>query len=252
MCADPGLRGGGPLAVTIAQRSLVRLHGILGQPHRDAVRHAQVDGGHVAGHQPALGVEPGEVGHGAVHVLVGKAHVDAVLQHEVPATLGDQNGRADRTRDMGMIAEQADDLAGTGLGALADQQGQALETLIEVVEDDRAVGRDDMDAALALPEREGLALDHGDQQLVGIELLDADVGDPGIGLQARARLIGSKNRTEDEGVMPATSRIWSWLIWRLPVSFTPRTCMPAALAIESPMPIRKPLTAGQWPPRCTP
>ena len=56
--------------------------------------------------------------------------------------------------------------------------------------DHDAVGRDHADAAALLPERKGLPLANCDVQAVGIELQHGRVGDPWIGLQLRARVVG--------------------------------------------------------------
>ena len=54
----------------------------------------------------------------------------------------------------------------------------------------RAVGGDDADAAVLLPERKSLPLGDRDLQAVGIELEHRRIGDPRIGHQARARRVG--------------------------------------------------------------
>ena len=76
------------------------------------------------------------------------------------------------------------------LGALADHQRQRGKALRHVRLEHGAVGGDQRDAAVLLPEREGLALLDVDVQAAGIKLEHGRVGDPRIGHQPRARLRG--------------------------------------------------------------
>ena len=75
-------------------------------------------------------------------------------------------------------------------GAVADHQRQAEIAVLDERFEHRAVGGDDADAAVLLPEREGLPLGDRDLQAVGIKLQHRRIGDPRIGHQPRARRVG--------------------------------------------------------------
>ena len=90
-----------------------------------------------------------------------------------------------------IFVEQRQEILGPGLGADADHQRQLGETAAPAIGPDHgAVVGDHLDLAVALPEREGVALGHRDMQPARIELEHGGFGDPGIGLEPRPRLAG--------------------------------------------------------------
>src|SRR5690606_12432826 len=74
---------------------------------------------------------------------------------------------------------------------LADHDEQAGEALEALARDDGSVAVDEMQLALALPQRERLALDEPDVQRVGEEALDRGAPHPGEAFEPRARLDGA-------------------------------------------------------------
>ena len=60
--------------------------------------------------------------------------------------------------------------------------------------DHGAIVGDNLDLAVALPEREGVALGHRDMQPARVELEHGGIGNPGIGLEPRPRLAGVKEQ----------------------------------------------------------
>ena len=117
-------------------------------------------------------------------------HVDAVVEHHVPAPLRHQDGRAQPVADQRILVEQRQEVLGAGLGAGADHQRQIGKTLGHVALDHGAVIGDHRDLAVLLPQRERLALGDRDVQPAGIELEHGRLGDPGIGLEPGAGLGG--------------------------------------------------------------
>ncbi len=53
-----------------------------------------------------------------------------------------------------------------------------------------AVAGHDLHAPILLPQRKGAAFGDGNMQTVGKQFENGGIGDPGIGLQPRARLVG--------------------------------------------------------------
>ena len=143
-------------------------------------------------------------------------HVDAVLEHDVPAPLGDENRGAQLVADRGIFVEQRQEILGPGLGADAHDQRQLGEMLPGIGLDHGAVVGDHLDLAVALPEREGVALGHRDMQPARIELEHGGIGDPGVGLEPRPRLAGVEEQQRRppgdaggvENVLAASARRW--------------------------------------------
>ena len=116
-------------------------------------------------------------------------HVEAVLA-AAGSSAARRPGSTARTcsRIVGIAIEQREEVLGARLGAAADHQRQPHQRAASTIGlEHGAVVGDDGDAAVLLPEREGLALGDGDLQLAGIELEHGRVGDPGIGLEPLAR-----------------------------------------------------------------
>ena len=76
------------------------------------------------------------------------------------------------------------------VGAFADHEGKAGPALVAHVVDRGAVGGDDRDLAVLLPQRIRRALDEVDHEMVGIELAHARRLDQRLGLEPRARRRG--------------------------------------------------------------
>ncbi len=85
MCHAPSSSPSSPL------RRSPRLRGGVGQPHRDAVGKAKIDGDDVAGDQVLLPVERDQPVERSLDAGLRQPHVDAVLQPQVPAPLSDQD-----------------------------------------------------------------------------------------------------------------------------------------------------------------
>ncbi len=93
-------------------------------------------------------------------------------------------------RDLRIALEQIEKFLRRMLGAVADHQRQRREALRHVGFQHGAVGGDQRDAAVLLPQREGLALLDLDAQPAGIKLEHRGLRDPRIGQQPDARLPG--------------------------------------------------------------
>ena len=140
-------------------------------------------------------------------------HVDAVLEPQVPAPLGDQD------RGAHLIADLRDsDRAAPGIPCARvsaprpTTSGSSASCGATKRLEHGAVVGDDRDLAVLLPERERLALRDRDLQPAGIELEHGRFGDPGIGLEPRrAPASTSRNRSEVLPVTPAVARISSRL-----------------------------------------
>ena len=83
-----------------------------------------------------------------------------------------------------------EEIVGLPLGAASDHERQAEIAVVDEGFEDGAVGGDDADAAVLLPQREGLPLGDRDLQPVGIKLEHGRVGDPRIGKEPRAGRVG--------------------------------------------------------------
>ena len=99
-----------------------------------------------------------------------QAHVHAVVHLERPAPPGDERACADAALERARGFEQREIILVAGVGALAHHEGQVEIALVLHQVDDRAVGRDDEQFAVVLPERMRLALGERDDEFVRIEL----------------------------------------------------------------------------------
>ena len=100
-------------------------------------------------------------------------HVDAVGRLQIPAPAGDQHAGADFVAQVAGGVEQRQIFANPLIGAVADDERKIGEAPVAHRVERRAVGGDDMQFAILLPQGGGLALLDLDQQPVGIELGDA-------------------------------------------------------------------------------
>ena len=119
----------------------------------------------------------------------GQADVEAVAQPQIPAPLGDQDRSPHLVAQIRIALEQRQDLLGARRRAHAHHQRQAQQAGIDVGLEHGPVAGDHRDAAVLLPQREGLALLDADLQPIGIELEDRGIRDPGIGLEPVARRV---------------------------------------------------------------
>ncbi len=92
--------------------------------------------------------------------------------------------------NVGMPIEDVEEILGLALGALTDHQRQFDVSALDKRLKHGAVGGDDFDASVLLPQRKRLTLGDRDLQAVRIKLEHGRVGDPGIRHQACARRIG--------------------------------------------------------------
>ena len=172
------------------ERGVARRGGGIGLADGDAVGQPQIDGDDVARQQLLVAVEIDQSAQRLLGLAFRQQHLDAVFQMQVPAPFGDQHRGFDRLRDRRIALEQREEILRLMLGAVADHQRQRGETLRHEGFQHGAVGGDQINAAVLLPEREGLALLDLDAQPVGIKLEHGGVRDPRIGHQADARLSG--------------------------------------------------------------
>ena len=80
------------------------------------------------------------------------------------------------------------------LSAPSDNKRQAKIAILHKRFEDGAVGGDDANAAVFLPERKGLSLGDGDLQAVWVELEHGRIGDPGIRHQPGPRSVGVEEK----------------------------------------------------------
>jgi len=116
-------------------------------------------------------------------------HVDAVLQPQVPAPFAHQDRGAHEGAQRGVAVEQRQEFLRARLRAAPDHERQFDEARRDIGSEHGAVFGNDVHLSVLLPQREGLALLDADLKLAGIEFEHGGVGDPGIGLEAFARLL---------------------------------------------------------------
>ena len=98
-------------------------------------------------------------------VALRQPHVDAVAQLQGPAALGDEDAGAESLDDLRRLARRsAEEALRRALAPSPTTSGRSAKLRSRSSSITRAVGGDDRDLAVVLPEREGLALDEGDEQ----------------------------------------------------------------------------------------
>src|SRR5215216_4660493 len=191
--------GGSRLDPLAAHRLLLeafeaRRGGLLGEPHDDAVRHAQVDRDHVLLQDALLALELDEAQERVLRAMLGKADVQAVVHLERPPAPGDERPGADAAFQRPRRLDQGEVVPGVEVRLLADDERQIGEARLVEGVDDGAVGRDDEELAVLLPQRVGVALDEGDDELVGVELAHGGALDEGQRLEPLAGLAHAQER----------------------------------------------------------
>ena len=94
----------------------------------------------------------------------------------------------------GIAIDDGEEILGLQLGAAPDDQRQTAIAVFDKRLEYGAVGGNDADAAVLLPQRESLPLGDGDLQPIGIELEDGRIGDPRIRHQAGPRGVGIEKK----------------------------------------------------------
>ena len=119
-----------------------------------------------------------------------QADVDAVLEHDVPPPFGDQHGGVQLVADRRILVEQRQEILGPGSAPTPTTSGRLVNGCAGEGLDHGAVVGNHLDLAVTLPQREGVAFGDRDVQPARIKLEHGGVGDPGIGLKPRPRLVG--------------------------------------------------------------
>jgi hypothetical protein len=145
-----------------------------------AARIAHVDPGEASAEQGLLLVERGEAQQRAARVVaaLGQRQCLAALEPDVPAPLADPIRAGDLRAQLRRRLEQGGELGDVAIGGGTDEQRQVGHVIELHRFEHHAVGVDQAQLAMVLPDRRGLTFDHVDDQCIGQPARDAGVADP--------------------------------------------------------------------------
>ena len=99
-------------------------------------------------------------------VAFRQLHVDAVGQPQIPAPIRHQDRRAQRRADVRITVDDGEKVPGLPLGVAADHKRQAEIAVLDKGLEHGAVGGDDAEPAVLLPQRKSVTLGDRDLQAV--------------------------------------------------------------------------------------
>ena len=162
----------------------------VGQPHAHTIGQPQIDHGDVARQKFFVMIERDQPVERSHHIGFRQPHIDAVGEPQIPAPLRHQDRGAQLGADIGIAVDDGEEILGRAFRAFADHERQPDIAAFDERFEHRAVGGDDADAAVLLPDGKSLPFGHRDLQAIGIKFQHRRIANPRIGHQPLARGVG--------------------------------------------------------------